>query len=44
MRLVGFTIEMYYDARPCERHMCMLLFAVSSTVKRILFHTPRMSQ
>jgi len=20
MNLVGFTIEIYYDARPCERH------------------------
>ena len=22
MHLVGFTIEMYYDARPYERQMC----------------------
>jgi len=22
MHLVGFTIEIYYDARSCERHMC----------------------
>jgi len=24
MHLVGFTIEIYYEARPYERHVCLL--------------------
>jgi len=44
MHLVGFTTEIYYDVRPCERQICVLLFAVSSTVKLMMFYTPRMIQ
>jgi len=27
MHLVGFTIEIYYDARPCEREICCFVLS-----------------
>jgi len=31
MHLVGFTIETYYDARPCERQICILHVVIENT-------------
>jgi len=35
VHLVGFTIEIYYDARPCKRQMEHI---VTTTVQTLVWH------